>query len=466
MFHWICPECGREIAPTVRECPACDPKAVVAEPALVGVVEAPARALNLEAPARALNLEAPTRALNPEAPARLGDHVDAPPRALSLEVLPRAVNGALARFRPPEFMAVEAPAPVVPDDSDELPQLTPSPFAGNNSLGELAMVIGLLDDATPDPAMAAKIPLSLWAAPSAPKGRILELTPAPVTRHPALPLPASGRTTLERQPALVETRAELRLPESRTPAPSAPAAVTALGPSRATLAAPRRTPYSGPAPALAPLVHYSPLAGRPLRPAAPRTSRPKLDSTRRVTLAGPMLTPPLVSFKDRELSLIRREAQRARHFAIPAWFLRLMIVAVVVLVAVRLTLSMLPQKPAASASAAVTPAAAPEASVVNPLSRSIEVTGFRIVTDPSKKPEIHYLVVNHTPVRVSNMTVYVTLRTADDKPGQPPLSRFSFAAPNLGPFQSKEMISSIEKMNRPLALPEWQDLRADLEIGQ
>src|SRR5258708_5834512 len=41
MFHWICPECGREIAPTMRECPACDPTAAVAEPALVGVVEAP-----------------------------------------------------------------------------------------------------------------------------------------------------------------------------------------------------------------------------------------------------------------------------------------------------------------------------------------------------------------------------------------------------------------------------------------
>src|SRR5947209_1138385 len=41
MFHWICPECGREIAPTVRECAACDPNAALAEPALVGVVEAP-----------------------------------------------------------------------------------------------------------------------------------------------------------------------------------------------------------------------------------------------------------------------------------------------------------------------------------------------------------------------------------------------------------------------------------------
>src|SRR6266851_790572 len=24
MFHWICPECGREIPPAVKECPACD----------------------------------------------------------------------------------------------------------------------------------------------------------------------------------------------------------------------------------------------------------------------------------------------------------------------------------------------------------------------------------------------------------------------------------------------------------
>src|SRR5579862_3839977 len=32
MFHWICPECGREIPPAVKECPACDPHAVAAMP--------------------------------------------------------------------------------------------------------------------------------------------------------------------------------------------------------------------------------------------------------------------------------------------------------------------------------------------------------------------------------------------------------------------------------------------------
>src|ERR1700680_2962908 len=99
MFHWICPECGREIAPTVRECPVCDPKAVVAEPALVGVVEAPARALNY--------VEAAPRALNGEAP----------PLALSVEVPPPPASSALVRFRPPEFMPLEASA--VADEPDE-----------------------------------------------------------------------------------------------------------------------------------------------------------------------------------------------------------------------------------------------------------------------------------------------------------------------------------------------------------
>jgi hypothetical protein len=180
-----------------------------------------------------------------------------------------------------------------------------------------------------------------------------------------------------------------------------------------------------------------------------------------------MLTPPLVSFKDRELAPIFREA-RSKDFAVPASFIRWMIVAVVVLLAVRVVFSFLPQKPAdaSTAAAALTPTSVSARAVSIPLSKAIEVTGFRIVVDPSRKSEIQYLVVNHTAARFSGVTVYVTLRAADARPGQPPLCRFSFAAPNLGPFQSKEMSSSIEKMNRPDALPEWQDLRADIEIGQ
>src|ERR1035438_2724999 len=46
MFHWICPECGREISPSVRACQACDPSAVAST-----VVEPVQSALLVEAAA-------------------------------------------------------------------------------------------------------------------------------------------------------------------------------------------------------------------------------------------------------------------------------------------------------------------------------------------------------------------------------------------------------------------------------
>ncbi len=102
----------------------------------------------------------------------------------------------------------------------------------------------------------------------------------------------------------------------------------------------------------------------------------------------------------------------------------------------------------------------------HPLAQSIEVTGFRIVVDFNKKSEIHYLVVNHSAAPISDLTVYVTLRSASAKPGQPPLSRFSFRSPDLGPFESKEMSSPIEKVTRSVTVPDWSDLRAELQVTQ
>jgi hypothetical protein len=101
-----------------------------------------------------------------------------------------------------------------------------------------------------------------------------------------------------------------------------------------------------------------------------------------------------------------------------------------------------------------------------PLAKAIEVTGFRIQMDSAKKSEIQYLVVNHTPARFSGVTVYVTLYAPDAKAGQSPLCKFQFTAPNLAPYQSKDMTSAIERVSPALTLPDWQDLRASVEIGE
>jgi hypothetical protein len=75
-------------------------------------------------------------------------------------------------------------------------------------------------------------------------------------------------------------------------------------------------------------------------------------------------------------------------------------------------------------------------------------------------------VVNHSNSGLEDVMVYVTLRASGSKPGQLPLSKFSFHTPKLGPFESKEMTSPIEKLPRSGSLPEWQDLRADVALGQ
>ena len=89
-----------------------------------------------------------------------------------------------------------------------------------------------------------------------------------------------------------------------------------------------------------------------------------------------------------------------------------------------------------------------------------------MVAISNKAPEIHYLVVNHSAANLSNLNIYVTLRLPEARPGQPPFSRFSFRAPELGPFEAREMVSAIERIPRQLTLPEWQNLKADVEIAR
>ena len=48
MFHWICPECGREIPPRLKECPSCDPQAAPVVHALEAVVKGAAEAATQE----------------------------------------------------------------------------------------------------------------------------------------------------------------------------------------------------------------------------------------------------------------------------------------------------------------------------------------------------------------------------------------------------------------------------------
>jgi hypothetical protein len=109
--------------------------------------------------------------------------------------------------------------------------------------------------------------------------------------------------------------------------------------------------------------------------------------------------------------------------------------------------------------AEATPTPAP---VSRPAPAELEVTGVRFITDvPDQRPQIHYLVVNHTNTVLNGTLVNVTLRASGS---DTPLSQFSFRTPRLGPYEYKEMVSTIERLNRPLELPDWRDVLAETEL--
>jgi len=229
---------------------------------------------------------------------------------------------------------------------------------------------------------------------------------------------------------------------------------------------------------LAPLQDYSAATAHSMQPVPLAAKILTPDSGPRMTLPGPTLPPELARFQNANLVTVIGDTTRTGKFRLPGWAVSFLVMLALLVIGVGVVFYFLPvahssaenQAPAVeghgNASQPASPPPVPAQPAVHPLAQFVEVTGFRIVVDFNKKSEIHYLVVNHSGSDLSDVTVYVTLRTANAKPGQPPLCRFSFRAPSLGPFESKEMTSSIEKLSRSITLPEWQDLRPEVQIAQ
>jgi hypothetical protein len=422
MFHWICPECGREIAPQAKECAACSPSAAD-ELSVSSLAEAAAPA---------------------EAPA--------PVKASPV---------------PAESLAVEydVPAPVTPTAASAPPAST-------------------TNDPSPAPLQARvpgapKPPASAVPAPVPTAGRDL----APATAAPATAEPPVWKQALpDPQPARAPqiSNAPLREPQ--------PASLSARTSASAELAAgPEYSPAAATLPTLANPVLAPPLAGASkdaklslsqLRPAVGKRTLAEGAVKEQISLPGPTLPHELTSLQAAGIAKIlvaagqqsepaRRSSSWVLSFSVAALVLAGTLSAVFYAMPGLANSSAPPQQAVSKAiKAAAVEAPEPPPAPVNPLARIVEVAGIRFITDvPGRPPEIHYLVVNHGNVPLIGLTVQVTLRSSAGD-SSAPLSQFSFKAPRLAPYESKEMISAIERFNRPVALPNWRELQADVQIAQ
>ncbi len=449
--------------------------------ALAGVVEAPARASDIATltpatltPAALTPAALTAEAVAPASPVTENDPLATPAETPRVEAAEPVRHPRRRASDVPSALA--APVEAVPPQPVRESNHVTEAEAADASLPQFGVQDGgrhpldqfsaMLDSMEPEPPAARDaFPLPMPAVPRVPaslRAFISELQPAGTTNAPLTPL---QRVKNAFEPPMAVT--PVRIPVKSAPLPAA----EALGARLLSLPWPEieqarpKTLAIDLAPELAPLSDYSPLAGRPLRPSMPEAQVLKRECAPRTTLPGPMLTRRLVKFGDHELSALPPAFLRTKKRLIPGWMASALIIGTLLGAGFTSVVSLV--RPSAEAKqVSVAEAAAPVAANASsvPAHTPIEVTGFRLQMDPATKSEIEYLVVNHTSSRVAGTMVSVSLYAADAKAGQPALCTFKFAAPALGPYQSKDMTSAIEQPTRPVTVPDWQDLRASVEI--
>lgn len=540
MFHWICPECGREIPPSVKECSICDPQAapvptpVLTAVAVPAVSEGPARPLVLpsipqldpllglaqklrdtqrevqEAQREARQVDAIAAVAVEEPPAEVEAPVEAPAEAKEeaaadvapadvavADVPPAAevpgpaeilnvpnppyanadllITGPLLLVAPPSPIALLAPVTLPrPLDAEpqapELPEVRPLSDLNlaDAGLSELAEAVAnpLAIESVAQEAAPVEPAISVESA--APELAAIELDPIPpAAAEPEMAAPAEAGRVSTPEPALSPVALAARSHQETYPLPVPPAAPPSVE---------RESALGSRALGMAPLQDSSAIGNR-IRAAAstPQILRNAETSDPSVTLPGPALPKALNSLEEAGLSKILVDRPRQERSGGRAWVTGGL--AAMALLGALLGMQLY-NAPRSSASTAPVPAVAHEAAQATEtpaspaapiplpaatpatsysLAKAVEVTGLRF-TDG--KPEVRYLVVNHSAAALGSVTVYVTLQNSATRL---PLSHFSFKAPALGPNESKEMVSALDKT---LHAADWQNVRADIELGQ
>ncbi len=112
-----------------------------------------------------------------------------------------------------------------------------------------------------------------------------------------------------------------------------------------------------------------------------------------------------------------------------------------------------------------TPTAAPAnpATAAHPYMRYLEITGWRLLQDPRKRPEIKFVVVNHSGAEMADLGATVFLRAHAGKETEP-IGSFKFNVPSLGAYESRDVTAPLETKLKVYEWPDWQKLFEEIQI--
>ncbi|HEY6392035.1 MAG TPA: hypothetical protein VIX89_12200 [Bryobacteraceae bacterium] len=186
-------------------------------------------------------------------------------------------------------------------------------------------------------------------------------------------------------------------------------------------------------------------------------------------LAGPCLPAELRTFIEKKSA---KSARPRKRVAMPAWIISLLVATSLFLGAGSLLQYFSENRdskagPAAGQHPLQASAGTSTGSAIDPhpFARFVEVTGLRVIADLNRKSQMQYLVVNHSSTRLSDVALKIAVRSTADSSGAAPLFTLSVVVPSLAPYQSKEIRTELDAGLRPTSLPDWDNLRADVQVS-
>jgi hypothetical protein len=201
---------------------------------------------------------------------------------------------------------------------------------------------------------------------------------------------------------------------------------------------------------------------------------PPRDLNHRDLLSG-IQTPPLAGpCVPQELRSLTEQRGRAPHQArrkagLPAWTVSFL-VALTLFLGVGSLLQYLGANREAKAAAATAQPSGQSVSMVpsgeQPASKLVEVTGLRLAAGSNHRPQLEFIVVNHSATALSGIGLHIAVRSASSTAGVAPLFRVSTTVASLGPYQSREFRAELDSEVHATDVPDWQSLRADVRITQ
>lgn len=100
----------------------------------------------------------------------------------------------------------------------------------------------------------------------------------------------------------------------------------------------------------------------------------------------------------------------------------------------------------------------------HPFAKYLEVTGVRLLEGKDKKLLTRFVLVNHAPADLTGFRVKVTLEAANAEPGEAVIAVVEATPGSIPAYGVKDMEAPLVTPLRVYELPDWQFVRARVEI--